>query len=180
MNNPRSSRQLPPGTCPGEVEGIVRPASWPPPILPPRKLGGRVVRVLHGVAEACAPRDLEFVPSPGQIQSAVNRIDELMARMDRFTSFALGVVTALLEWSCVPRHGRRFSSLGIQERARVLARWQHSRIQPRPIIANQLVGLCQYGFFSQPTIEAEIGYVPEGRVKKLIEERRRSHGTPPL
>lgn len=180
MNSASPSPKLPPGTRPGEVPGIVRPAFWPPASIQPRRLNSRVVRVLHGVAEACAPRDENFSATPEQIETAVRRIDELMARMDWVTAFALGVVTGLLEWSCVLRHGRRFSALKTADRARVLARWQHGRLQPRPVIANQLVGLCQYGFFSQPTIEAEIGYVPGERVQKLVKERQRNHGAPPL
>jgi len=109
--------------------------SDPPSLAPPRSLSPRAARTFYNAADALVP------PAGGPGAGDVDLVPALETRLAGWSPLRrLGFVglLAALEWQPLLRRRRGFSRLPRAERARLLRRWEESRLAPRRAAARAL------------------------------------------
>lgn len=107
----------------------------PPSLAPPMSLSPRAARTFYNAADALVP------PGDGPGAGDVDLVPALETRLTRWGPLRrLGFVSLLaaLEWQPLALRRRGFSRLPRAERARLLGRWERSRLAPRRAAARAL------------------------------------------
>ena len=117
-------------------------------------LGARERKLLLAVVEAAIPPG-ETLPGGGE--RTVDRLERWLREAPPATARALRSGYFLLEGSTILTRGRPFSSLPIDDRMKVLASWETSRLFPVRAMLRALMTPLKFTHFDAPEVYARLG-----------------------
>jgi hypothetical protein len=135
---------------------------------PPRRmavLARSEVAFLAGAAEATFPPGGGIAPS-GLDADLPGYTDRLMAAAHPRMRLLMHLLFFLIEHATLffpapgPGGHRRFSALGVEQRAAALEGWRTSRLFPRRLVFASLRAILTMGYFAYPAVLRQLGLAP--------------------
>src|SRR5688500_14066795 len=85
-------------------------------------LSERQRRMLVAIAEAALPAGKIF---PGAGAHTIDKVEQFLALMPEIAGTAAGALLAAVDAEAYLRHGRGFTSLGLDDRLQILTAWRN-------------------------------------------------------
>lgn len=85
-------------------------------------------------------------------------LDDFLAHIDAKKARTFGIVLTVFELAAIARHGRPFSKLAPETRARYVDGWMRSRLAPRRIVYRTLKTLCGTLYYQDARTWAALNY----------------------
>ena len=106
-------------------------------------------------------------------------VDYLELQLRAFPSgFRVAMVAGIgsLELSTLPRHGKRFSKLALDDAASVIASWWHSPIRPLGTFVRAMKSLVALAFYDSRPMEDRLAYHPDAWIAQAARRRLETWG----